>query len=134
MLRRQDGSVNFNRQWNEYKNGFGNPEADSFIGLEMLHALTTYGPKQELQIVLIDFDNETRYAKYDFFRIGSEEENYAIKELGKYSGDAGDAMIYHKGKNFSTIDRDNNFEKKSNKNCPDSYKGGWWFHDPCYSW
>ncbi|XP_058986049.1 protein scabrous-like isoform X1 [Musca domestica] len=67
IMRRKDGSVNFNRNWNEYKNGFGNPDADFFVGLEMLHRLTTEGKPQELLVVLVDFEDETRYARYDSF-------------------------------------------------------------------
>ncbi|XP_073823686.1 uncharacterized protein [Musca autumnalis] len=131
ILRRQDASVNFDRLWNEYKNGFGNPDGSFFIGLEMLHRLTTMGPTQELLVVLVDYENETRYARYDSFRIGSEEEKYAITELGSYTGDAGNGMSWHKNRKFSTIDEDNNAGNLHT--CPETFKGGWWFHDPCYS-
>lgn len=123
--------MDFNRKWNDYKDGFGNPNADFFIGLEILHKLTTNGLPQELLVVLVDFQDETRFARYDLFRIGTEDEKYAIKELGKYTGDAGDGMGWHRGKSFSTFDRDNN--AGNIRNCPDQFKGGWWFHDPCYS-
>ncbi|XP_075149952.1 uncharacterized protein LOC142224028 [Haematobia irritans] len=105
ILRRQDGSVNFYRKWMEYKNGFGNPDGDFFICLEMLHILTNGNRSQELLVVLTDYDGETRYAKYDLFRVGNESEQYAIVELGTYSGDAGDGMGWHRGKKFSTLDR-----------------------------
>ncbi|XP_059221763.1 ficolin-1 [Stomoxys calcitrans] len=131
IMRRQDGTVHFNRKWAEYKNGFGNPNGDFFIGLEMMHALTNDNRSQELLIVLTDFDGQTRYARYSTFRIGREDEQYAITELGMYSGDAGDAMVYHRGKKFSTLDRDNN--SGNLRNCPHTFMGGWWFHDPCYS-
>ncbi|XP_061388786.1 ficolin-2-like [Musca vetustissima] len=131
ILRRQDGSVDFNRNWNHYKNGFGNPDADFFIGLEMLHRLTSKGRPQELLVVLVDYENVTRFARYDKFRIGSEAEKYAITELGTYSGDAGDGMGVHRGKKFTTFDQDNN--AGNIRDCPQTFKGGWWFHDPCYS-
>ncbi|XP_061388119.1 ficolin-2-like [Musca vetustissima] len=131
ILRRQDGSVDFNRNWMDYKLGFGNPDADFFIGLEMLHRLTSNGKPKELLIVLVDYENETRFARYDKFRIGSEAEKYAITELGAYSGDAGDGMGWHRGRKFTTFDQDNN--AGSIRDCPQNFKGGWWFHDPCYS-
>ncbi|XP_061386490.1 angiopoietin-related protein 6-like [Musca vetustissima] len=131
ILRRQDGSVDFNRNWMDYKLGFGNPDADFFIGLEMLHRLTSNGKPKELLVVLVDYENETRFARYDKFRIGSESEKYAITELGTYSGDAGDGMGWHRGRKFTTFDQDNN--AGNIRDCPQYFKGGWWFHDPCYS-
>jgi Fibrinogen beta and gamma chains, C-terminal globular domain len=40
------GSVSFNKTWNEYKNGFGNPAANDnyWIGNEKLYQLTSSGP------------------------------------------------------------------------------------------
>ncbi|XP_013104381.1 fibrinogen C domain-containing protein 1-like [Stomoxys calcitrans] len=128
ILRRQDGSVNFNRNWTEYKFGFGNRNGEFFIGLEELHVLTTYGPPQELLVVLQSFENGTRYAKYDRFRVGNENEKYAILELGTYSGDAGDAMKHHKDVKFSTADEDND---SSDRSCAYIYRSGWWFKK-CY--
>lgn len=130
-MRRKDGSENFNRNWNEYKSGFGNSNGEFFIGLEQLHFLTTNGPPQELQVVLKDFQNQTRYAKYSSFRIGSETEKYALLEVDGYSGDAGDSLVVHKGCKFSTFDQDNDTEKESN--CAEEFSSGWWFFD-CFNW
>lgn len=124
-MRRQDGSVDFYVDWNDYKKGFGDPEGEFFIGLEKLHILTTYGGAQELLVIVKDFENVSRYAKYDLFQIGSEAEKYAIKRLGAYSGNAGDSLITHKGKKFSTFDQDNDTDQA---NCAKFYKGAWWFH------
>ncbi|XP_013103041.2 angiopoietin-related protein 1 isoform X1 [Stomoxys calcitrans] len=123
ILRRMDGSVDFQRNWTDYKHGFGNPDGEFFIGLEKLHTMTTYDGPQELLITLGDWENERRYAKYDLFEIGSEAEQYAMKELGEYSGDAGDALHYHRGMKFSTLDNSNS------GHCPQNYGGGWWFNE-----
>ncbi|XP_073830215.1 angiopoietin-related protein 6-like [Musca autumnalis] len=127
VLRRQDGSVNFYRNWEEYKVGFGNPpEGEFFIGLENLYRLTK-NSTQELMIVLKDWNNEMRYAFYDYFKIGSEKEYYGLKLLGPYSGDAGDALRIHHGKNFSTFDQWND----TIENCAIRWKGAWWY-GACY--
>ncbi|XP_073821279.1 angiopoietin-related protein 6-like [Musca autumnalis] len=131
ILRRSDGSIHFNRNWQEYEMGFGDPAGDFFVGLKRLHALTSQGPPQELLIILESFKRHKRYAYYDRFRIGNASEKYAIVELGSYQGDAGDAMRFHYGKAFSTFDR-NNMEPKV-RNCAQTFEGGWWYHGiECY--
>uniref|UniRef100_A0A1I8PRP3 Fibrinogen C-terminal domain-containing protein n=1 Tax=Stomoxys calcitrans TaxID=35570 RepID=A0A1I8PRP3_STOCA len=125
ILRRQDGTVSFNRSWNEYGNGFGDPNGEYFMGLQRIHELTTYGPPQELMIILKDFDGQTRYAKYDRFRIGSEAEKYALLELGQYNGDAGDDFSIHRGHKFTTPDQDNDDNETRNNGAV--FQGGWWF-------
>ena len=43
---------------------------------------------------------------YNAFSIANEADGYRLT-IGGYSGDAGESMIYHDGKMFSTKDRDN---------------------------
>ncbi|XP_073828515.1 ficolin-2-like isoform X1 [Musca autumnalis] len=128
IARRMDGSVDFYKNWAEYKAGFGNPP---FIGLEKLHLLTTAVPHVELKIVIRSWDNEERYAIYDGFQIGNETEKYQIKLLGACSGTAGDAMRIHDGQHFTTFDEDNDGIDKGN--CAKFYEGAWWFSYCCTS-
>ncbi|XP_065361801.1 fibrinogen-like protein 1 [Calliphora vicina] len=130
ILRRQDGSQNFNLSWHDYKTGFGNVNGEFFIGLEKLHALTTYADPHELLIILQDFDNQTRYAKYSDFVIGSENENYQIKKIDKFQGDANDSLSQHLNCGFSTYDRDN--DNTTTSHCAKVFQGGWWFSS-CYN-
>ncbi|KAH8274150.1 hypothetical protein KR044_012512, partial [Drosophila immigrans] len=127
IQRRIDGSVNFNRGWSEYKEGFGDLRGEFFIGLEKLYVLTQHQP-YELFISLMDFEDEKRYAKYNYFVIGNEAEFYKLKELGTYSGNAGDAMKFQKNKMFSTADRYNH----TSGTCAKSFRSGWWFSS-CYN-
>ncbi|XP_061395830.1 ficolin-2-like [Musca vetustissima] len=129
ILRRMDGSVNFYRNWTEYKNGFGNPpHGEFFIGLEKLHKLITAVPIVELKVILKSWDDEERYAIYDGFQIGNETEKYKLKYLGAHSGTIEDKLSKHLGLQFSTFDEDND---TASSNCAQSYEGGWWFTD-CY--
>ncbi|ALC40382.1 maker620, partial [Drosophila busckii] len=63
IQRRVDGSVNFNRTWEEYRNGFGDLRGEFWLGLEKLHLMTKFQP-HELYIQLENFKNEHRYAHY----------------------------------------------------------------------
>ncbi|KAH8377917.1 hypothetical protein KR093_007874, partial [Drosophila rubida] len=124
IQRRMDGSVDFNRNWTEYREGFGDLRGEFFIGLEKLHRITK-SQAYELYIYLKWFDrDEDGYAKYDNFLIGNETELYELKALGKYRGHYGDALERHKYMKFSTPDRGG---------CAETFKSGWWFHD-CYHW
>ncbi|XP_013105963.2 fibrinogen C domain-containing protein 1-like [Stomoxys calcitrans] len=123
--RRQDGSVNFHRNWTEYKNGFGNaPQGEFFLGLQKLHELTSEAP-HELLVILRDWQDDVRYAHYDHFAVGSENEKYSLMELGLYSGNAGDDLKNFKGMKFSTFDSDN--DASDEFHCAELFTGGWWF-------
>lgn len=124
IQKRFDGSENFYRNWNDYKQGFGKISQEFFVGLEKIYKLTSSQP-YELLIVMEDFDNSKRYAKYDLFEIGSENEQYVLKKLGKYSGNAGDSLSYHQGSKFSTKDKDNDDHPKFN--CAEKFSSAWWF-------
>ncbi|XP_011186660.2 ficolin-1-like [Zeugodacus cucurbitae] len=128
IQRRQNGSVDFTRNWHHYKKGFGDLMGNYWIGLETLYALTS-GCEQELYIQMKARNGTEYYAKYSHILIGNEGEDYVLKKLGKYSGSAGDSLSYHLGMKFSSYDRDN--DKSNTRNCAQTYYGGWWFND-CY--
>lgn len=129
ILRRMDGSENFNRNWTEYKEGFGNLTGEFFLGLEKIHALTNDQP-QELLVLLEDFEGETRYETYDAFAIGAESELYKLHTVGNAAGTAGDSLSHHRGMSFTSYDRDNDErENPENRNCAELYTGGWWYRN-----
>ncbi|XP_071980004.1 ficolin-1-A-like [Engystomops pustulosus] len=120
--RRSDGSVDFYRDWNSYKAGFGSRLNEFWLGNENLHTLTSTGT-WELRVDLKDFEYRKYYAKYSSFQILGENENYKLL-LGSFKeGDAGDSMDVHGNMSFSTKDRDSTSDQ-----CPSVYKGAWWYY------
>lgn len=124
ILRRIDGSEKFSRSWVDYVNGFGSVDGEYWIGLENLYALTNHDGPQELYVYMTNFNGSTRYARYDHFVVGTADEKYALKSLGKYIGNAGDSIRFSLGAPFSTYDEDSDTHKL---NCAEVHKGGWWY-------
>lgn len=129
IQRRVSDSVDFYRDWQAYKDGFGVLTENYWIGLEKLHALTS-SCQHELYIELQKFNGASYYARYTEFMVGSESEDYPLEVLGTYIGTAGDSLKIHLGMKFSTRDRDNDIAPKNN--CAVDFKGAWWFKK-CYA-
>ncbi|XP_048414889.1 tenascin isoform X10 [Stegostoma tigrinum] len=119
--RRQNGRVDFFRNWKNYTNGFGDPSDEFWLGLENLHKITSQGLYQ-LRVDLRD-KGDSAYAVYDRFLISDAKSRYKL-HFGQYNGTAGDSLFYHQGRPFSTKDRDNDVAVT---NCALSYKGAWWY-------
>ncbi|XP_037810290.1 fibrinogen C domain-containing protein 1-like [Lucilia sericata] len=124
IQRRQDGSVEFYRNWDEYQLGFGDIDGEFFIGLHKLYALTNNNGPQELLIEMEDVNQKTAFAKYDAFAIANETDMYKLKKLGRYSGTAGDSLQDSVGCKFTTKDRHND---RNSENCAVMYIGAWWY-------
>ena len=137
IQRRIDGSVDFNRYWSEYEEGFGNlPDDDKdttgeyWIGLRSLHCLTSQG-QWELRIDYM-FPNKTKgYLSYRHFRVGPASDDYRLSISG-FSGNTTDPITGShslNGMKFTTRDRDND---KWSSNCAvhdaGGNAGGWWYN------
>ena len=120
--RRMDGTVNFYRNWADYVKGFGDLNGEFWLGLNKISRLSKRA-NTTLRIDLEDFANGMRYAKYTTFRVLDSSRKYQLNVAG-YSGDAGDSMAYHSGKNFTTKDQDNDIYSGA---CAIQFKGGWWY-------
>ena len=125
--RRQDGSVDFYREWNDYKAGFGQLTAEFWLGNDKIHRLTASRPSS-LRVELQDWNGVRAYAKYGKFNIGDEQAQYRL-EMGSYSGTAGDSLAYHNNMAFTTKDRDND---RNGISCAVQYTGAWWYNG-CHS-
>ena len=122
--RRQDGTVDFYRRWNDYKSGFGQLTAEFWLGNDKIHRFTAARPST-LRVELEDWNGVRVYARYGKFNIGDEQAKYRL-EVGSYSGTAGDSLAYHNKMAFTTIDRDNDL---TSRNCAVEYIGAWWYNN-----
>ena len=139
IQRRIDGSVDFNRYWSEYEEGFGNLPVDDkdttgefWIGLRSLHCLTSQG-QWELRIDYMLSNKTKGYFSYHQFRVGPASDDYRLSISG-FSGNTSDPITGVQsinGMKFTTRDRDN--DKWSNYNCAvhesGGKPGGWWYKD-----
>uniref|UniRef100_H2ULU9 Angiopoietin 2a n=1 Tax=Takifugu rubripes TaxID=31033 RepID=H2ULU9_TAKRU len=126
LQKRFDGTVDFNRTWQEYKKGFGEPSKEFWLGNEFISRLTNQH-SYKLRIELSDWEGNSGFSQYDEFSLESEAQNYRIHFKG-YSGTAGKiSSIGQSGSDFSTKDADND---KCVCKCSQLITGGWWF-DAC---
>ncbi|PIK46992.1 putative ryncolin-3-like [Apostichopus japonicus] len=119
--RRVNGSVDFNRTWISYKEGFGDVSHEFWLGNDKLYHLTNQGNYQ-LRVDFVSRSGNPFYAQFDSFRINNESDNYRLSGIGEYSGNAGSGSSFRNRLNniFSTSDRNNG-------GCSDDYHCGWWF-------
>lgn len=138
---------NFNRDWADYKNGFGDPAKEFWLGNENIYMLTN-NEDYALRVELEDFEGNKRYnaralsqiniflgtimilfstivyryAQYSHFKIHSEADYYKL-EIDGYDGNAGDSLNdpWYGSNNspFSTYNRDND---RSSLNCASMLK------------
>ncbi|XP_026863759.2 tenascin isoform X1 [Electrophorus electricus] len=121
VLRRQNGNLDFYRNWKNYTSGFGDVNNEFWLGLSNLHTITA-SSQYELRVDLRD-GQESAYAQYDRLYVGEPRSRYKL-QTGAYSGTAGDSLIYHQNRPFSTYDNDNDL---AITNCALSYKGAFWY-------
>nr|AFK11373.1 fibrinogen gamma polypeptide [Callorhinchus milii] len=144
LQRRLDGSVNFYKNWVQYKEGFGylSPadRTEFWLGNEKMHLLTMQQHRPYLlKITLKDWSGEESYAFYNGFKVASEEEGYRLIYSFFDRGSAGNAFegfafkedvsdkFYTRinGMKFSTADQDND---AYDGNCALQDTSGWWMN------
>ncbi|XP_008297827.1 tenascin-N isoform X4 [Stegastes partitus] len=122
LQRRNTGKLDFMKRWRQYIAGFGNLTDEFWIGLDKIYELTNTPTQYELRFDL-GLGSERVYAVYDDFKIAPVKQKFKLT-VGKYSGTAGDAMTYHQGRPWTTIDSDNDIALG---NCALTHRGAWWY-------
>ena len=129
VQRRQDGSVDFNRDWVNYEEGFGNLSGELWYGLRPLHCLTNQG-QWKLRIDFTFTNGTKSYLSYNKFAVGPANSQYQLSISG-FTGITDDPFISSglNGMKFSTKEREN--DKHNNDNCAVDHAGGnaggWWY-------
>jgi len=130
IQRRIDGSENFNRNWNDYKNGFGSAEGEYWIGNDAIHELTkNTSVVMQIRLEATSFDGQTNYIINEGFYIESEENKYLLHtgtNIEALLGNSVQDWTYHDAMKFSTYDQDN--DAMLENHCAMYYKSGWWFN------
>lgn len=136
--RRKDGSENFARLWDAYRNGFGDLNGEFWLGNDILSSLTT-ARRYRLRIDLGYWNGSQTFAEYNYFKVAGATDKYKLTyTVGSYWGNAaGNALggdphggnFNHNGAKFSTTDQDND---NWSGDCAKLYKGGWWYN-ACHS-
>ena len=129
IQRRQDGSVDFYRNWVDYQVGFGSLSGEFWLGNDNLRTLTESAGPWKLKIETAEWNGEESFAEYGHFKIDGD--SFRL-EIGSYkaSSTTGDSLQYHNGMMFSTKDKDN--DQRGSVHCAATYKGGWWYNN-CYN-
>jgi len=129
---RFDGSVSFNRNWTQYKTGFGDINNGEFwLGNDNIHRLTASRPRTQLYVPLVSTNGLAFYAKYSTFAVASESDLYRSTVGGYYAGNAGNALAHPtatytiNNMAFSTPERDND---KCSCSCAVLDSCGWWWN------
>ena len=135
MQRIFNGSVDFNRDWNTYKDGFGNVYGDHWIGNEFVHQYTNAYPTEMIAEGTAS-DGKRVSAKMGNFSLGDEASDYVLKfdeciglaDTFDGCNDWGSQINSQRNMKFTTFDRDNDHK---NVNCAVKYHTGWWYNE-CY--
>ena len=126
LMRRHNGSVDFNRTLEEYEFGFGDITGEFWYGLKNIHCLTNREP-MELRIELGNGTEPLIVWEYQTFRVATGPYYALTIGVGKGVGDTYDAFYQQRNQYFYTYDRDI-------RKCAKTLGGGWWYYSsaPCH--
>eukprot|EP00111_Clytia_hemisphaerica_P005351 TCONS_00015470-protein len=133
VQRRMDGSVNFNKNWMDYRKGFGKLESEFWFGNDNIHDLTKSSVAPNKSSLMINMmmrgNKQPVYAEYSIFQIGDEASQFQL-EVSKFSGNVSVHRLEgHNKMKFTTFDGDHDIHSG---NCASSGRGGWWYYN-CFS-
>ncbi|XP_052787190.1 angiopoietin-1-like [Mya arenaria] len=132
---RVDGSVDFYRNFSSYENGFGSLQGEFWLGLKMMHEMTSR-TTHDLRIDITHADDSPAYVVYAGFSVGAGSD-YTL-HIGDSRTEMGLAVrpsgyetfnTYAKGSAFSTFDHEND---SWGSYCAVYHHGAWWYRGCTY--
>ncbi|XP_067651297.1 techylectin-5B-like [Haliotis asinina] len=125
IQRRKDGSTSFNRNWQQYKQGFGDVSQEHWMGNDNIFLISNQD-HYELRVDLWDFEGNRVYAIYRTFKIDGERDKYRL-HIHNHAGSVKDSLYRHNRMMFSTYDQDN--DARHEAHCAREWEGGWWYNN-----
>ena len=123
--RRFDGSVDFERGWKDYEDGFGTPDSEYWMGLKHIHRLVKDG-KWNLRVSVGTYAFFDFNVEYDSFYLTDSSLNYSLSVgSSSYRGNVKANLITNNNVPFSTYDRDN--DDWEDGNCAAKSQSAWWY-------
>ena len=134
IQRRISNSVDFDRGWDDYVNGFGEVGGNYWMGLEKIHQLTTTRDVS-LNIDVETYEGDPFTLTFETFLVGNAASNYAWNFTGySQTSERLKRQVFtdnYKGMMFTTRDRDNDVRDRDNC-ATDIFTGGgggWWYYN-----
>jgi len=117
----------FEKTMEEYAAGF-EANGESWLGLERIAEMTGSGT-WELEVNLKDWSGRVKRVSYADFKVGAAPRYELTAASYDFSSTLRDALKYHNGAPFSTVDQDQDDHSGS---CSQKYGGGGWWYRKCY--
>lgn len=124
---RNNSQLSFDKNWVDYKDGFGDLDKDFWYGLEAIHTLTQNGQwEMRVDYQNLNIGKTWSYLYYYQFSVGSASQEYSLTISARNSD-----LFAVNGLRFSTQDRDN--DRLSGGSCTAYYQNSGWWYDKCGS-
>ena len=121
-------NLQFNKTWDEYKNGFGDVTGEFWLGLEKLYRITNQQYiRYLLRLEMTLPTGASYYYQSDLFYIAGEKERYKIVSVGSTTAQNGGYFVTV-GHVFATPDKD------LTGKCGAAYNGFWYAASSCSSY
>ena len=122
-------NTSFNRNWEDYRTGFGNLTGEFWLGNDNIHRLAATPVSFRVEFHKV---GNKLFAKYENFVVAGADDKYRWN-MDSYSGTLfnaiyGGAYTAHRltGIQFSTSDQDN--DGNAGGNCAGLGSNAWWFN------